>query len=144
MDTHSDAVNVLSKNRHNLADMISGSADGEIVFWNLPSRKPLYIVNAHPLSVRGLTFANNRILAADTVFVSTGDDKKVHIWSLAGIKKEYEKVMEEFNAEAVVPGQAKSIFKNYQTRATFTSKHMLYGIDHSYGEDKFVTAGSVV
>lgn len=82
MDTHSDAVVALAKNRHNLADMLSGSADGEVIFWNLAARKPLYIVNAHPGNVRGITFANNKILSADTVFVSTGDDKKINIWSL--------------------------------------------------------------
>lgn len=94
MDNHSDAVVALSKNRHNLSDMISAAADGELVFWNLPSRKALYTVNAHPNIVRGITFANNRMLSADTVFVSTGDDKKVNIWSLAGIKKQFEKIME--------------------------------------------------
>ena len=36
------------------------------------------------------------------------------------------------------------MFKNYQTRATFASKHMLTGIDHSYGEDLFVTGGACV
>ena len=42
MDTHSDGVVQLAKNRHNLTDMLSAAADGEIVFWNLPARKPLY------------------------------------------------------------------------------------------------------
>ncbi len=112
MDTHSDAVVALAKNRHNLADMISGSADGELVFWNLPSRKPLYVVNAHPYSVRGLAFANNRLLSADTIFVSSGDDKKVNIWSLAKIKKQYEEALEESQAAAEV-GRGKALFKNY-------------------------------
>lgn len=39
LDDHSDGVYVLAKNRYNLADMISGSADGEIIYWNLPERK---------------------------------------------------------------------------------------------------------
>jgi WD40 repeat protein len=83
MDDHSDAVVALAKNRHNLADMLSASADGELIFWNLPSRKALYTVNAHPNQVRGISFANNRMLSADSIFLSTGDDKKVNIWSLA-------------------------------------------------------------
>jgi WD40 repeat protein len=116
--------------------MLSAGADGEIVFWNLPARKPLYQINAHPSMVRGLVFANNRQLSADNIFVSTGDDKKVNIWSVQGLKKQFEKELEEDNT--------KSIFKNYTTRATFTSKHMLQGLDHSYGEDIFATAGSVV
>ena len=85
--------------------------------------------------VRGLAFANNRQLSADTIFVSTGDDKKVNIWSLQGMKKQY---------EAELEAEAKTIYKNFTPRATFTSKHMLQGLDHSYGEDVFATAGSVV
>ena len=135
MDTHSDGVVQLAKNRHNLTDMLSAAADGEIVFWNLPARKPLYQINAHPSMVRGLAFANNRQLSADTIFVSTGDDKKVNIWSLQGMKKQY---------EAELEAEAKTIYKNFTPRATFTSKHMLQGLDHSYGEDVFATAGSVV
>ncbi len=87
MDTHSDGVVALAKNRHNLTDMLSAAADGEVIYWNLPARKPLHIVNAHPHMVRGLCFANNRQLSADTIFVSTGDDKKVNIWSVQGLKK---------------------------------------------------------
>jgi WD repeat and SOF domain-containing protein 1 len=60
MDTHSDGVVALAKNRHNLTDMLSAAADGEIVVWNLPARKPLYLVNAYPNMVRGIAFANNR------------------------------------------------------------------------------------
>lgn len=60
MDTHSDAVVCLAKNRHNLADMLSAAADGEVIFWNIAARKPLYVINAHPNSVRGVAFANNR------------------------------------------------------------------------------------
>lgn len=42
LNTHSDGVYHLAKNRYNLRDMISASADGEIIFWNLPERKPMF------------------------------------------------------------------------------------------------------
>jgi hypothetical protein len=32
----------MAKSRSNLVDMLSGSADGEVIFWNLPERKALY------------------------------------------------------------------------------------------------------
>jgi WD repeat and SOF domain-containing protein 1 len=143
MDTHSDAVVALAKNRHNLADMLSASADGDLVYWNLPARKPLYVVNAHPYSVRGIAFANNRILSADTIFVSTGDDKKVNIWSLAKIKEQYEEVLAKSQVASDI-GKGKALFKNFQTRATFASKHMLTGVDHSYSDDLFATGGAIV
>ena len=55
--------------------------------------------------MRGLAFANNRQLSADTIFVTTGDDKKVNIWSLAALKKQFEKAQESGNAEAGLLGK---------------------------------------
>lgn len=77
----------MAKNKYSLVDMISGSADGEIIYWNMGERKSLFTINAHANFVRGLSFANNRALSADTIFVSSGDDKKVQIWSLNSIKQ---------------------------------------------------------
>ena len=36
LDNHSDGVSAMSKSHHNMTDMLSGSADGELIFWNLP------------------------------------------------------------------------------------------------------------
>ena len=38
LDNHSDGVLALAKNRYNLREMISGSADGEVIFWNIPDK----------------------------------------------------------------------------------------------------------
>lgn len=89
MGHHSDGLTVMAKNRFNFVDMLSGSADGEIIFWNAPERKPVFQINAHMRFVRGLAFANNNPLAADTIFVSAGDDKKLHLWSTNKLKEQY-------------------------------------------------------
>ena len=86
--------------------------------------------------VRGLAFAENHSLSADTIFVSTGEDKKVCIWSLNGLKAQYEK-----ERPSIVAG---ATFKNYIPKATYMSKGMVLGCDHSYSDDLFATAGSVV
>ena len=77
----------MAKNRYGLGDVLSGAADGELIYWNLPSRKSVFNINAHSSFVRGLTFANNKPLSADTIFVSSGDDKKIHLWSLNLLKQ---------------------------------------------------------
>ena len=33
---------------------------------------------------------------------------------------------------------------NYKPRATYASKHLLTGLDHSYSENTFATGGAVV
>jgi WD40 repeat protein len=62
--------------------MLSGSADGEVIFWDLPGKQARFQIDAHAGMVRGLAFAENHSLAADNIFVSSGDDKKVLIWSV--------------------------------------------------------------
>ena len=87
LDEHTDGVTVMAKSRANLSDVLSGSADGEVLLWNMPQRKTEFSINAHSRFVRGVCFAGNHTLAADTIFVSTGDDMKVNIWSVNGLKK---------------------------------------------------------
>ena len=89
MDDHSDGVNVLPKSHPSLSDMISGSADGEVILWNLPERKTRFRIQAHEGMVRGIAFAENHPLSADQIFVSSGDDKKVLIWSVNSLKDQY-------------------------------------------------------
>ena len=67
--------------------MLTGSADGEVIYWDLVEQKARFTLNAHQNFVRGVTFSNNKALSADTVFVSCGDDKKINIWSLNYIKE---------------------------------------------------------
>lgn len=83
--------------------------------------------------MRGITFANNHALSADSIFASIGDDKKVNLWSLNKLKEQAGDDPKQSNAA-----------RTYQARATYLSKTMLSGLDHSYSEDLFATAGGVV
>lgn len=74
-----------------MTDMVSGSADGEIIMWNLPEKLARFQINGHAGMVRGLAFAENHPLSADTIFVSSGDDSKVCIWSLNSLKDQFNK-----------------------------------------------------
>ena len=72
----------MAKKRNALTQVISGSADGEIIYWNLSDHQAKFTINAHSGFLRGLTFSNNHELEEDTIFLSSGDDKKVCLWSL--------------------------------------------------------------
>lgn len=147
----------MAKNRFNLVDMLSGSADGEIILWSLAMRKPQFRINAHDQFVKGLCFANNNRLAADSIFVSCGGDKKVHLWSTSKLKQEYQDFYSALiDGKGVVgnegmiinstvsPDGPQNTVRNYNPRASYISKHTLTSCDHSYGEDLFATSGSAV
>lgn len=55
--------------------------------------------------MRGLAFAENHSLAADNIFVSSGDDKKVQIWSVNALKAQMNKQRADDSNTA--------LFKNY-------------------------------
>jgi|JI10StandDraft_1071094.scaffolds.fasta_scaffold425405_2 WD repeat and SOF domain-containing protein 1 len=124
----------MAKHKSSLVDLISGSADGEIIFWNLADHSSKFIVNAHEQMVRGLSFANNHKLDEDLLFCSSGGDQKIQLWSRNHIEKQRNKLDLVTSAK----------FKNFLPKATFASKHTLGYIDHSYGENQFASCGSVV
>ena len=140
LDSHSDGVFVMAKNRYNLSQVISGACDGEIIFWNLTEQKPIFQINAHHNFVRGLSFANNSPISADTIFASTGDDRKVNLWSLNKLKEQFQ---DQFREQEEGFGSLNHT-RNYLPRATYISKQMLTGLDHSYSENMFATGGAVV
>ena len=139
LDNHSDGIISMAKARSNMVDMLSGAADGEVIFWDLPRQKPMFQINAHERFVRGVTFAGNHALAADNIFVSTGDDAKVCIWSLSGLKSQFQENINEGEDDAFV-----QTFKNYTPKASYQSKTSLLGCDASYNDDLFATAGAIV
>lgn len=38
LDDHSDGITCMAKNSNSLIDVVSGSADGEIIVWNMHSK----------------------------------------------------------------------------------------------------------
>ena len=98
-----------------MTDVLSGSADGELIFWDLPRQKPLFQINAHERFVNVTCFARNHALSADTLFVSAGNDAKVCIWSLNGLKSQYQTSLNG----AAQDEAAGSVFKNYTPKASY-------------------------
>ena len=78
LEGHTDAICSMAVNPRNLVALLSGSCDGEIRLWDLPSQQLMWrSVNAHAGFVRGLA-----VFPHGDAFVSCGDDKTVRIWSM--------------------------------------------------------------
>lgn len=79
---HKEAVNCLSfinklKNENeNELLLASGSADGQLIIWNIESRKPLISLNAHKHSIISLNILPNN----SSSFASSSRDGTVKIW----------------------------------------------------------------
>ncbi|CAI2369405.1 unnamed protein product [Moneuplotes crassus] len=132
LDTHTDGITTMAKNVNSMVDFVTGDHEGIICMWNLHSKSEYHVISAHLNSIRGLTYANPAAVnLTDTLFLSSGDDKFVKIWSLNNCNKQ------KGNAR-------KGHIVAYKPKAQYMSKSILFNVDHSYEEAKFATSGSIV
>lgn len=87
LDDHSDGVTVLAKNHNSMLDMVSGSADGEVILWNLHSKSRVHKLHSHEGAIRGLTYSNPAHgNITNSFFLSSGTDRKICLWSMNNLK----------------------------------------------------------
>lgn len=72
---HIDGVYSMAKNVKDINSVASGSADGELILWELSERKIVKRWRAHEGFVRGICFNPQ-----EKSLVSCGDDKTVKLW----------------------------------------------------------------
>jgi len=74
---HTDGVYRMCKHPASLTTLISGSGDGEIIFWNLGSRQKLRMIQAHNGMVNGISCSQN-----GQVITTAGADSTLKHWKL--------------------------------------------------------------
>ncbi|KPP64724.1 hypothetical protein Z043_116903 [Scleropages formosus] len=77
LDGHRDAVNCMAKHPTSLSTLLSGSCDGEVKVWNLPTKKCVRTLQAHEGFVRGMCAR-----FCGTSFFTVGDDKTIKQWKM--------------------------------------------------------------
>lgn len=73
---HKDGISCIAKHPSQLSTLVSGSFDGDVCVWNLPTRKCMKSLNAHDGYVRGIVFSTD-----GNRFFSVGDDKAIKVWT---------------------------------------------------------------
>jgi DDB1- and CUL4-associated factor 13 len=77
-DGHRDAVTCSTISRRSLLPFVSGSADGTIALWDLPSRTCVTMIQAHSRTVTDVTFD----VVNGQSFYSCSDDGYIHKWNI--------------------------------------------------------------
>ncbi|KAK7863154.1 hypothetical protein R5R35_012768 [Gryllus longicercus] len=113
LDGHREGVTCFGKHPERLSLVSSGSYDGEVCFWDLPSQTCVRRFQAHSGFVRGLTFVPD-----GNGLLSVGDDKTVKTWNTDSLFDSNEEPIE-----------------------TRISKTVLTGITHHQKKDIFATCG---
>ncbi|XP_037030911.1 DDB1- and CUL4-associated factor 13 [Bradysia coprophila] len=114
LEGHKDGVSCFAKHPSSLSDLCSGSYDGGIHVWNLPTRKSVRNFVAHDGYVRAICYTPSA-----EHFLSVGDDKTIKVW-----KSQL--------------GDAEDVPTN-----TMLSRTILTGISHHRSDSIFATCGEV-
>ena len=121
---HADAVTAMTKNPKRLGQVLSGSADGEIMLWDVPQQKRMASLLGHEKAVQGIAVAPDGSTA-----VSCSDDCTVRLWHMQ---------------ESAFGGVGSQAATTYEPVSVYTAKHGFKGIDHHYRTSLFATAGPAV
>ena len=158
---HGDAVTCSTVSRRSLLPFVSGSADGTIALWDLPSRTCVTMIQAHSRTVTDLTFD----VMTGQSFYSCSDDGYVHKWNIHATPQQ-DNISATDDNDDISKKPSASLHSNQSARNKTKGKKTLpvggtsdessssqYGpieswrisgtfksIDHHYQNDNFATA----
>eukprot|EP00922_Rhytidocystis_sp_ex-Travisia-forbesii_P053978 GHVS01080103.1.p1 GENE.GHVS01080103.1~~GHVS01080103.1.p1 ORF type:complete len:472 (+),score=75.71 GHVS01080103.1:126-1541(+) len=142
LDGHHDSVKSLARCHRRLGEVVSGSCDGEIRFWNLSDRRCLRAIKAHDGFVRGVC------LSHDDVWVfSCGDDKRIKQWRF-----EHCVALREMDVDALgdvghlttADGDTTNLNTAIEASCIFEASSILTSIDHHWQKPLIATSGQTV
>jgi len=134
LNDHTDGVKCMAKNHRNLSEFVSGSFDGQVILWNLNSKKALFNINTSHNYVKGICFSNT-----GEDFLSCGDDNSISIWNKNNLSIQKEALSEVQGRNIDI-----SSLNSYTPSNVYQSETAIESIDHSYSEKLFATGGGVV
>lgn len=129
LDGHADGVTCLARSRRDAASLVSGAADGQILIWDVPSRRAVASLRAHSRAVRGVVCTPD-----GTGVLSCGDDAAVRFWRTPDAQ----------GGTTLAAAASGGGVDQVAPAASFFSKHVFSDLDHHWRRPLFATAGAAV
>ena len=148
MDDHSDGVWCMARSPRSLTLFASGSADGEVRIWDLARQQAVWTTYAHQGFVRGMTVSRD-----GRHLFTCGDDKTIKKWffgrpTSSSMAAKDGAVRSDVSSAEVGALSFSGTYASRETAAepleSWIGKNSLTRIDHSHGEDRFITSGSTL
>lgn len=115
LDGHREGITAVAKHPKSLSVVASGSYDGEVRFWDLPTRKCIRNIQAHDDSIKGMAYTK-----LGERFITIGDNT-IKIWNTK------------------TPDYGETDMPQF----SIVSKALLTGLTYSPRYEKFATCGEV-
>ena len=126
---HEDAVYQTAVSRTSLLPLLSGSGDGMVKLWDLPTRTQVAQLNAHTKSITGLAFGT--VDAQD--FYSCSADGTLRRWSLAT-------VLQSASSSSTIMTTQESSHSTATPLDTWRISGSFQSLDHHWSEAQFATS----
>ena len=130
-----DCIRVMSKNHRNLGEFASGGFDGQLIIWDLPSRKPIFNIKTSHNMIKGLTYSNN-----GEDIITCGDDNIINFYNKVNLFSQ-KNAFQTLHSTSILENSPDAFPREYRTITSYDANGFLESIDHSYNEKLFATSG---
>jgi len=130
-----DCIKVMAKNHKSLGEFASGGFDGQLIIWDLPTRKPIFNIKTPHNMIKGLTYSNN---AED--IITCGDDNMIHFYNKANLFAQ-KNAFQTLHSTSILENAPDTFPREYRSITSYDADGFLESIDHSFNEKIFATSG---
>ena len=130
-----DCIRVMLKNHRNLGEFASGGFDGQLIIWDLPSRKPIFNIKTSHNMIKGLTYSNN-----GEDIITCGDDNIINFYNKVNLFSQ-KNAFQTLHSTSILENSPDAFPREYRTITSYDANGFLESIDHSYNEKLFATSG---
>ena len=130
-----DCIKVMAKNHKSLGEFASGGFDGQLIIWDLPSRRPIFNIKTPHKKIKGLTYSNN---AED--IITCGDDNMIHFYNKANLFAQ-KNAFQTLHSTSILENAPDAFPREYRSITSYDADGFLESIDHSFNEKIFATSG---
>ncbi|ORM39642.1 DDB1- and CUL4-associated factor 13 [Babesia sp. Xinjiang] len=142
LEGHTDSVDAMSMSRSNLRDLFTGSCNGEVMFWNMLTKRKGVLIGVHEGFVKGLCTNGD-----GTLLYSCGHDKYLKCWRVQKNEPLRETDDDEESEEHFTTNKSEEkplTAPPPEPAESFLSKSTLNGLDHHWTDNLIATAGDTL
>ena len=130
-----DCIKVMAKNHKSLGEFASGGFDGQVIIWDLPTRRPIFNIKSPHNMIKGLTYSND-----GEDIISCGDDNMIHFYNKKNLFSQ-KNAFQTLHSTSILENSPDTFPREYKSITSYDANGFIESIDHSFNEKIFATSG---
>ena len=135
MKLKTDCIKVMAKNHKSLGEFASGGFDGQVIIWDLPTRRPIFNIKTPHNMIKGLTYSNN-----GEDIISCGDDNMIYFYNKVNLFSQ-KTAFQTLHSTSILENSPDVFPREYRSITSYDANGFIESIDHSFNEKIFATSG---